>query len=102
MHTSTTVRWTCSRFSSAGSDSPNTFDAVHAHDALYYILFAWKQLAFSNEDDELHLVGKTEHMEWLLNKLKSYLRRVYPLNPVADLNRAPASLIQGMEYDLML
>ncbi|MDO4958150.1 MAG: DUF3822 family protein [Prevotellaceae bacterium] len=80
----------------------NTFDAVHAHDALYYLLFVWKQLALSNEDDELHLVGKSEHMEWLITKLKSYLRRVYTLNPVADLNRAPASLIEGMEYDLMI
>lgn len=80
----------------------NAFDAVHAHDALYYLLFVWKQLALSNEDDELHLVGKSEHMEWLITKLKSYLRRVYTLNPVADLNRAPASLIEGMEYDLMI
>lgn len=80
----------------------NVFDAVHAHDALYYLLFVWKQLALSNEDDELHLVGKSEHMEWLITKLKSYLRRVYTLNPVADLNRAPASLIEGMEYDLMI
>lgn len=80
----------------------NTFDAAHSHDALYYLLFVWKQLALSNEDDELHLVGKSEHMEWLITKLKSYLRRVYTLNPVADLNRAPASLIEGMEYDLMI
>lgn len=80
----------------------NAFDATHAHDALYYLLFVWKQLALSNEDDELHLVGKCEHMEWLITKLKNYLRRVYTLNPVADLNRAPASQIQGMEYDLMI
>lgn len=80
----------------------NAFDATHAHDALYYLLFVWKQLALSNEDDELHLVGKFEHLEWLITKLKTYLRRVYTLNPVADLNRAPASLIEGMEYDLMI
>lgn len=80
----------------------NTFDASHSHDALYYLLFVWKQLALSNEDDELHLVGRTENMDWLVTKLKSYLRRVYTLNPVADLNRSPASMIEGMEYDLML
>jgi hypothetical protein len=80
----------------------NTFDASHSHDALYYLLFTWKQLGLSNEDDELHLVGRSEHMEWLTTKLKSYLRRVYTLNPVADLNRAPASMIEGMEYDMMI
>lgn len=80
----------------------NSFDATHAHDALYYLLFVWKQLAFNNEDDELHLVGDTEHKEWLTTKLKQYIRRVYTLNPVADLNRAPVSLIQGLEYDMMI
>lgn len=80
----------------------NTFDATRAHDALYYILFVWKQLAFDNEEDELHLVGSTEHMEWLLTKLKTYVRRVYTINPSADLNRAPASLIEGIDYDMMI
>lgn len=80
----------------------NTFDAAHAHDALYFLLFVWKQLAFDNEEDELHIVGETEHMQWLLTKLRTYLRRVYTINPSADLNRAPASLIQGLDYDMMI
>lgn len=80
----------------------NSFDAKHAHDALYYLLFVWKQLAMSNEDDELHVVGKSEHMDWLIGRLKTYLRRVYTINPVADLNRAPVSMVEGMEYDMML
>lgn len=64
--------------------------------------FSWKQLAFDNEEDELYLVGETEDKELLLAKLKNYLRRVYVINPASDLNRAPASMIEGMEYDLML
>lgn len=80
----------------------NSFDAKHSHDALYYILYTWKQLGYDNEDDELHVIGNTEHKEWLLTKLKTYLRRVYTLNPSAELNRAPASLIEGMDFDMML
>lgn len=80
----------------------NSFDASHSHDALYYILFVWKQLAFSNEDDELHLVGETEYYQWLITKLKSYLQRVYTLSPSAELNRAPVSLVEGIDFDMML
>ena len=80
----------------------NSFPVAHAHDALYFILFVWKQLAFNNEDDELHLVGAMVHHDWLMTKLKQFLRRVYTINPVADLNRAPISQIEGLEYDMML
>lgn len=80
----------------------NVFDATHAHDALYYLLYVWKQLGFDNNEDELHVVGNTEHKTWLLTKLKTFLRRVYVMNPTAELNRAPASLIDGIDFDLML
>lgn len=80
----------------------NSFDAAHAHDALYFLLYAWKQLAFSEEDDELHIVGSTPHQEWLLNKLRQYLKKAYIINPSADLNRSAASQVINMEYDLML
>lgn len=80
----------------------NRFDATRAHDALYFLLFVWKQLAMDSEEDELHLVGNTEHLEWLIQKLRQYVRRVYVINPMADLNRAPASLIEGIDYDMMI
>lgn len=80
----------------------NMFDATREHDALYYLLFVWKQLAFDNENDELHIVGDTEYMEWLLTKLKTYLRRVYKINPSSELDQTPASMIEGLEYDMMI
>lgn len=80
----------------------NTFDATHAHDALYYILFAWNQMAFDNENDELYLIGETEHKEWLLTKLRTYLRRVYAMSPAAQLNRAPVSMVDGLDFDMMV
>lgn len=80
----------------------NSFPIAHAHDAMYFTLFVWKQLALSNEDDELHIIGECVHGDWLLTKLKQFLRRVYTVNPVADLNRSPISQIEGLEYDMML
>lgn len=80
----------------------NTFEVGHAHDALYYILYVWKQMGLDPEADELHIVGKMLHHDWLDEKLKQFLRRIYTINPVADLNRAPVSLIKDLEYDMML
>lgn len=80
----------------------NSFPVLHAHDAMYYLLFVWKQLAMNNESDELHLVGTMQHQEWLLTKLRQFLRRVYPMNPVADLNRAAISQIKNLQFDMML
>lgn len=79
----------------------NTFDAANAHDALYFILNVWKQLALSPEHDELHIVGDIPEQDWLVPELKRFLQRAYTINPTADFNRAPATLIKGMPYDLM-
>lgn len=54
----------------------NTFDAAHAHDALYYIMFVWKQLGFSQENDVLYLYGSMPHADWLMVRLKNYVRRI--------------------------
>ena len=80
----------------------NSFDAAHLHDALYYLLFVWKQLAFDNEEDELYLVGDIPDREWMVNKLRSYLRRVYMVNPSSELNRLPVTQIEGVDFDMML
>ena len=80
----------------------NRFDATHLHDALYFLLFAWNQLAFDNENDEMHILGNIENKEWIVNKLKGYLRRVYVLSPSAELNRLPVTQIEGIDFDMML
>lgn len=54
----------------------NTFDAAHAHDALYYIMFVWKQLGYSQEEDILYLLGTMPHADWLTTRLKTYIRRI--------------------------
>jgi hypothetical protein len=87
----------------------NTFDAAHAHDALYYLLYVWKQLRLENEHDELHLVGDLlqndqavlqQDRDLLLGELKRFLQKVYVINPSADFNRAPITEIKNIPYDL--
>lgn len=80
----------------------NVFDAQHAHDALYYMLYVWKQLGMNQQEDDLYIVGGTPHKEWLLTRLKSYVSRVHEINPSASLNRSPLAEIEGMPFDLMV
>ena len=79
----------------------NTFEASHAHDALYFLLYVWKQLHLEAEHDELHIVGNIPEQDWLVPELKRYLQKAYVINPSADFQQAPATKIAGMPYDLM-
>ena len=49
----------------------------------------------------MHIVGDIPEQAWILAELRKYLLRAYVINPSADFNRAPASLVSGMPYDLM-
>ena len=78
----------------------NSFDAQRAQDALYFLLYTWKQLRFRTQHDELHIVGDIPDSEWLTAELKRFVQNAYIINPSADLNRAQVTGIKGMPYDL--
>ena len=88
----------------------NQFEAARAHDALYFLLYVWKQLLLNTEHDELHLVGDLfaaepsavqNEQQWLVDELRRYLQNVYVINPSAEFNRSPVTKISGMPFDLM-
>ena len=79
----------------------NTFEASHANDAMYFIVYVWKQLRMDVSHDELHIVGEVAEQELLLQELKQFLQKVYVVNPAVDFNQAPATSVKGMPYDLM-
>lgn len=79
----------------------NSFETSNAHDALYFLLYVWKQLNLQPTHDEMHIVGDIPEKEWLLEELRKYLQKAYTINPTAEFNRAPATLINGMPFDLM-
>lgn len=79
----------------------NSFDVSLAQDALYYLLYVWKQLMLKPEYDEIHIVGDIPEPDWMLAELRRYLQRAYIINPAVDFNRAPATQIKGLPYDLM-
>lgn len=79
----------------------NSFAAPNAKDALYYLLNVWNQLMLKPEYDEMHIVGDIPEREWMVEELRRYLQRAYTINPSGDFNRAPATRIKGMPYDLV-
>lgn len=79
----------------------NSFDAAHAHDALYFMLYVWKQLRLQPEHDELHILGDIPEEEWLLQELKRFLHHAYKINAAAEFPDSKATTIKGMPYDLM-
>lgn len=87
----------------------NSFDVKHLNDAVFYLLYVWKQLQLEPQNDELHLVGNlfqetsssvTQEREGMLKELRRFLAKVYTINPSADFNRAYVTTLKNMPYDL--
>ena len=79
----------------------NSFQVSHSKDALYFMLYVWKQLGLDQQRDELHLIGEIPDKEWLTYNTKLYIKKVLTLNPGAEFNRAPITEIKGMPFDLL-
>jgi hypothetical protein len=79
----------------------NSFDTAEMHDALYFLLYVWKQLNLQPEHDEMHLVGDIPEQNMMLEELHNYLHHAYIINPSVEFNKTPATQIKGMPFDLM-
>lgn len=79
----------------------NRYEARHMKDAVYFILFVWKQLALDQLGDELFLVGDMPEKDEMLKLLRSYISVVIVINPSASFNRAPLTQIKGITFDLI-
>lgn len=79
----------------------NRYAARHTKDAVYFILFVWKQLALDQMRDELFLVGEIPDKDNLLTILRKYVSVVIVINPSANFNRAPLTQIKGITFDLI-
>lgn len=81
----------------------NQFTTRQLQDAVYFLLYVWKQMRMSQENDELHLVGdhSGDELQQLADELKQYLKKVYVINPSAEFNRAHITKVKGLPFDLM-
>ena len=79
----------------------NSFAVNNANDALYYLLYVWKQLSLDARHDELYLAGDTPDEEALMEEVQKFVKRVFHIYPSGEFNRSPVTQIDGMPYDLM-
>ena len=54
----------------------NTFPCKQIPDKVYYMLYIWQQLGFSQEKDQLWLTGNIEAEEELMPELNKFIRNV--------------------------
>ena len=78
----------------------NSFPCKQTTDRVYYLLYVWQQLNYSQERDELHLTGILEDKEELLKELRNYLRQVFVISPKAEFNRSEISKIEEIPFDM--
>lgn len=79
----------------------NRYDTNNPQDAVYFLLYVWKQLGMDQQKDELYISGQLPEEQTLIENLQKYLRKAYTVNPSAEFNRAPLTQIKGMPYDLI-
>lgn len=78
----------------------NSFSCKQTSDRVYYLLYVWQQLGYSQEKDELQLAGMLIDKEELLTELRKYLRQVYVINPKAEFNRSEITKIEDIPFDM--
>ncbi len=78
----------------------NSFATTHAKDAIYFLLYVWKQLELDQQKDELHIIGDVPDRDWFMHNIKFYIQKPYLLKPSAEFNRASITEIAGMPFDL--
>ena len=71
----------------------NSFNSKQNSDHIYYLLYVWQQLGYSQEKDQLFLIGDVESKDTLLTELKRFLRQVEFLPTLSPLPFDIQSLI---------
>lgn len=79
----------------------NSFAVTKMQDAVYFLLYVWKELGLDQQKDELHLVGSLPDRDRLLEILRQYVQNAFVVNPSAEFNRAAVTQVKAMPYDLM-
>lgn len=80
----------------------NTYEVDNSHDALYFILGAWKQIGATAMVDDLFLAGRVPEKETLMNDAKQFLARVFHISPSVEFSNTDLTQNIAMPLDLML
>ena len=78
----------------------NSYEATHAHNALYYLLYIWKLTGSDADKDELYLIGDLPHRDWLVEHIGQYLKLYRVVDPETDFGNIPLAGRKEIPYDL--
>ncbi len=78
----------------------NRFNATHAQDAAYFVLYVWKQLGMDNRTDELHLVGEIPDSQKLIEILHKYVANIMRLDITGEASSTCINGLRSIPFDL--
>lgn len=78
----------------------NNFAATQAQDALYFLLYVFRQLAMDATRDEIYLLGDIPRKKWLTDNLHEYVKNVIPAD-ATDIGLTPSQRWQQIPLDML-
>ena len=79
----------------------NCFPAGHTANIIYYLMQVWQITGMKVDKDAMYIMGDNDCLGEIKENLNKYIKDVFVVSASADFNRAPATKIERMEYDLM-
>lgn len=80
----------------------NRFDAHHSKDAVFFILYVWKQLGMEHSRDNLYVAGTPKDQDSMMEELRQYVKNVRLMNILADLPRTHSTNNSSLPLDLQI
>lgn len=78
----------------------NSFAANQAQDALYFLLYVFRQLAMDATRDEIYVIGDIPRKKWLSDNLKEYVKNVVPAD-ASDIGITSSQRWQQIPLDML-
>lgn len=78
----------------------NSYDINSPEDYEYYMLNVWQQLAYDQRQDELHLAGEATGKKEIADRLKTYILKVFIINPKAEFATNPTNEKANIPFDI--
>lgn len=78
----------------------NSYAINSVEDYCYYLLCIWKQLAYDQQADELHLIGRVNALPEVTNQLKRYVKKVFIVNPKAEFTASSTEGGNDVPFDI--
>ena len=71
-------------FQESGLTLVNNFQCNDVEDAIYYVLYIWKQMKLNQLKDEIIVTGLPEGKEPMMSRLREYIKNIIPYNIAPD------------------